>query len=166
MKLIKWLDEHLEETLLVVLLVFIACVQFAQVIIRRIPSLPSLTWAEEFCRFAWIWSVFLSLPYTVRKGTMLRVSVLPELLSGRSKHITEAAVWFFTLAVMLVLGIYSVGVVSGVAKSAEVSPAMLIPMRTVYAIMPVCFFGTVLRAAQQIAVQLRAIADYRDGEAE
>ena len=80
MKVLKWLDEHFEETLLVICLVLIACVCLIQVIIRNIPWIPSLQWAEEFCRFAWIWSVFLSLPYTIRKGTMLRVNVLLDLM--------------------------------------------------------------------------------------
>ena len=57
MKVVKWLDEHMEEFLLVILLVVIACVSLLQVIIRKIPWIPSLTWAEEFCRFCWIWSV-------------------------------------------------------------------------------------------------------------
>ena len=62
MRLIKWLDEHLEETLMIILLIIIACVTMIQVIVRKVPWLTSLTWAEEFCRFMWIWSVFISLP--------------------------------------------------------------------------------------------------------
>lgn len=66
MKVIKWLDAHFEETILVLLLVAIACISMIQVLFRKIPFVTSLTWAEEFCRFLWIWSVFLSLPYTIR----------------------------------------------------------------------------------------------------
>lgn len=43
MKVVKWLDEHMEEFLLVILLVVIACVSLLQVIIRKIPWIPSLT---------------------------------------------------------------------------------------------------------------------------
>lgn len=67
MKVVKWLDDHLEETFLVILLILISCVSLLQVIIRKIPFIPALTWAEELCRFLWIWSVFISLPYTLRK---------------------------------------------------------------------------------------------------
>ena len=72
--LIHWLDLHLEETFLVVMLVLIAGVTMLQVIVRKIPGMASLTWAEELCRFLWIWSVFLSLPYTIRTDSMLPVS--------------------------------------------------------------------------------------------
>ena len=85
MRLIKWLDEHLEETLMVILLIVIACVTMIQVIVRKVPWLTSLTWAEEFCRFMWIWSVFISLPYTIRMGNMLRVGVLVDLLPQAMK---------------------------------------------------------------------------------
>ena len=40
MKVVKWLDEHMEEFLLVILLVVIACVSLLQVIIRKIPWIP------------------------------------------------------------------------------------------------------------------------------
>ena len=85
MRLIKWLDEHLEETLMIILLIIIACVTMIQVIVRKVPWLTSLTWAEEFCRFMWIWSVFISLPYTIRMENMLRVGVLVDLLPQAMK---------------------------------------------------------------------------------
>ena len=44
--LIHWLDLHLEETFLVVMLVLIAGVTMLQVIVRKIPGMASLTWAE------------------------------------------------------------------------------------------------------------------------
>lgn len=80
MKAVKWLDEHFEECFMVVLLVLIAVVSLMQVIVRNIETLPALKWAEEFCRFCWIGSVFLSLPYTIRNVSMLRVCVLLDLL--------------------------------------------------------------------------------------
>lgn len=51
MKIIKWLDLHFEEFFMVVFLVLITVVSLMQVIVRNIEVIPSLTWAEEFCRF-------------------------------------------------------------------------------------------------------------------
>ena len=82
-KLLTWLDGHFEETLLMAFLAAIAVVELMQVIIRKLPFVPALTWAEEFCRFMWIWSVFISLPYTIKTGTMLRVTALSDILSQR-----------------------------------------------------------------------------------
>ena len=155
MKALKWLDEHFEETLLIVLLVLISCVELIQVIIRNIPWIPALTWAEEFCRFCWIWSVFISLPYTIRKCSMLRVSVLLDVFPGKVRNGINIAVDLVTVLCMLLLGVHSVGVISKIAESAETSPAMLWPMWAVYSIMLLGFFGGALRGVQQMILKIR-----------
>ena len=92
MKVLKWLDDHFEEIFLVVFLVLIACVSLAQVIWKKAPFLESLTWSDEFCRFMWIWTVFISLPYTIRKGSMLRVSVVLDLMPQVVRKVINLAV--------------------------------------------------------------------------
>lgn len=41
MKLLDWLNKHLEESFMVVMLVLIACVSMLQVIVRKIPGMSS-----------------------------------------------------------------------------------------------------------------------------
>ena len=119
MRLIKWLDEHLEETLMVILLIVIACVTMIQVIVRKVPWLTSLTWAEEFCRFMWIWSVFISLPYTIRMGNMLRVGVLVDLLPQAMKKTIGIIVDLINMFCMGLLGFYSFEVLKNIYTSHE-----------------------------------------------
>lgn len=154
MKAIKWLDDHFEETLLVILLVVIAWVSLIQVIIRNIPSIPSLTWAEEFCRFCWIWSVFLSLPYTIRKGSMLRVSVLLDLLPNILRKVVNILVDLVTMVAMGLMTWHSVAVVGSILRTNETSPAMLWPMWIVYSIMLVGFALATLRGLQMAVIHL------------
>ncbi|MGE4277923.1 MAG: TRAP transporter small permease [Lawsonibacter sp.] len=154
MKVIKWLDDHFEETLMVVLLVLIACVSLIQVIIRNIPWIPSLKWAEEFCRFMWIWSVFLSLPYTIRKGSMLRVSVLLDILPQAVHKVISILVDLVTTACMALLAYHSVAVVTGILASKETSPAMLWPMWIVYSVMLIGFMLGTLRGIQQAVIHI------------
>ncbi len=154
MKVIKWLDDHFEEAILVVLLVVIAWVCLIQVIIRNIPTLSALTWAEEFCRFCWIWSVFLSLPYTIRKGNMLRVSVLLDLLPNAVHKVVNILVDIITAASMGLLAYYSVGVVSSILVSGETSPAMVWPMWIVYAVMLAGYVLGMLRGIQMAVIHI------------
>ena len=161
MKVIKWLDDHFEEAILVVLLVVIAWVCLIQVIIRNIPTLSALTWAEEFCRFCWIWSVFLSLPYTIRKGNMLRVSVLMDLLPQAVHKVINILVDIITAASMALLAFYSVGVVNKVLTSGETSPAMVWPMWIVYAVM---LFGYALGAFRGIQMAIIHIQHFGERE--
>lgn len=155
MKAVKWLDEHFEESLLIVLLVLISCVELIQVIVRNIPAIPALTWAEEFCRFCWIWSVFLSLPYTIRKASMLRVNVLVDLMPQKARKIIHIVIDLAVAATMCLLGINSITVIQRIMKSSETSPAMKWPMWIVYTVMLAGFFLATLRGLQQTCLQVK-----------
>ena len=155
MKTIRWLDEHFEETLLVVLLVLISCVELIQVIVRNVPFIPALKWAEEFCRFCWIWSVFLSLPYTIRKASMLRVTVLLDLMPLKVKNVINIIVDLVTAATMCLLGVNSISVIQKIIKSGETSPAMKWPMWIIYSMMLVGFFLATLRGLQQAYLHIK-----------
>ena len=155
MKAFKWLDEHFEEACLVVLLVLISCVELMQVVVRNISFIPALKWAEEFCRFCWIWSVFISLPYTIRKGSMLRVSVLLDIFPSKVRNVINIFVDLISSCVLLLLGIHAVSVVQYILQSGETSPAMLWPMWIVYSIMLLGFFLGVLRGLQQAYLHIR-----------
>ena len=154
-KIVAFLDEHFEEALLVIMLILITVVEFLQVVIRNIPWIPALKWAEEFCRFCWIWSVFLSLPYTIKRGSMLRVNVLMDLLPQKARKIINISVDFINAIVMIVLGYYSIGVVDLIKKSGETSPAMEWPMWMVYSIMLVGFFLGAFRSIQQAVIHIQ-----------
>ena len=155
MKVLKWFDEHFEETLLVICLVLIACVCLIQVIIRNIPWVPSLQWAEEFCRFCWIWSVFLSLPYTIRKGTMLRVNVLLDLMPHVIRKVLNLIVDVVITGSMGLLAYHSISVTQSIAASAELSPAMLWPMSIIYGVMLAGYALATLRGAQMIIIHVK-----------
>jgi len=154
MKAIKWLDERFEETLLVICLILIAVVCLIQVIIRNIPFIPSLQWAEEFCRFAWIWSVFLSLPYTIRKGKMLRVNVLLDLMPHVVRKTINIIVDIVVTGSMGLLAYHSIDVTAKIAESAELSPAMLWPMSIIYGVMLAGYALATLRGIQMTIIHI------------
>ena len=154
MKILRWMDKYLEEALLVLFLVIIACVSLFQVAARNLPWLSALTWAEEFCRFCWIGRVFLSLPYTIQRGSMLRVNALMQLLPPRAGKVLELAVDLAVMAAMGLLAVCSVGVVGDIFASGETSPAMKWPMWCVYALMLGGYVLGFLRGAQRVVRRL------------
>jgi len=156
--MIKWLDEHFEETILVVFLVLIACISMIQVIVRKIPFMSSLKWAEEFDRFMWIWSVFISLPYTIRMGNMLRVNVLLGLMPHYVRKALSLIVDVVVMRSMALLCYHSVGVIfgpKGIMTSGELSPAMRWPMWIVYLFMLFGFGLGTLRGIQMIIIHAK-----------
>ena len=154
MKVIKWLDLHFEEAILVFLLIVIACVELLQVICRNIPFIPSLTWAEELCRFAWIATVFLSLPYTIRTSNMLRVSVLLDSLPDKLHNFLNILVDILTGSMMGVLAYNAVAVMMRIYASGETSPAMLWPMWIMYLIVVIGFVLGLARSVQMVVIHI------------
>ncbi len=151
---VRWLDLHFEEAILVFLLVVIACVELLQVVCRNIPGIPSLTWAEELCRFAWIATVFLSLPFTIRTSNMLRVSVLLDALPDKAHNFLNILVDALTCAMMAVLAVNAVAVMTSIYESGETSPAMLFPMWIMYLIVVVGFILGFLRSIQMAIIHI------------
>lgn len=148
MNFIRKLDENIEEYVMGVLLIGISVVMFIQIFMRLVGA--SLSWAEELCRYFYIWSVFLSISYTVKKRIVLRVDLLINLLPEKLRNLIEAVLHLITIAFFSFMGYYSILTVSGVKASAQTSPAMEIPMFIVYTIIPIGFFLTALRSAQQL----------------
>lgn len=157
MKVIKWLDEHFEEAILIVFLVGISVVELLQVICRNVDFIPSLTWAEELCRFLWIGTVFLSLPFCTRTETALRVTALIDILPWKLRNIVNVIVDVFTAAIMGVLSYYSVIVFNRIVASGELSPAMLMPMWILYAIVVAGFVLATLRSIQMFVIHIKTI---------
>ena len=60
MKILRWIDDYLEEYISLILLAIISCVMMIQIIMRYVFN-SSLTWAEELCRYSFIWIAFLEL---------------------------------------------------------------------------------------------------------
>jgi TRAP-type C4-dicarboxylate transport system permease small subunit len=153
MRVLKWLDECLEETLLVIFLAVISCVMLLQVVMRAIGN--SLPWPEEFCRYVYVWTVFFSLGYTVRKGNMLRVNVVVDLLPQAPRKVLAILVNLGCLAVFAVFCANSWSVVAAIAASAQKSTAMGLPMRLVYLCTVAGFALATVRTAQAIVTQVR-----------
>ena len=86
MKAIKWLDENLEEIILIVLCGIMACIMILQVIMRY-AFRSSLSWSEELTRFLFIWSAFLSISYCTRKRLNIQITMLLEALPVRIRYI-------------------------------------------------------------------------------
>ena len=151
----KWLDEHFEELLLTICLLLILFVSFAQVVIRKLPNVSALTWAEEFCRFLWIFSVFLSLPYCLKKGSMLQVDLLGRALPRQAAKALGLFRDVCVFLAMCALAAASVRVVRMRFSSGELSPAMLWPVWILYAVMLAGYVLAAIRALQMLFARMR-----------
>ena len=153
MRAVKWLDEHFEETILVLLLIAISCVMMLQVIMRKVFNY-SLSWPEEFCRYLYVWTTFFSLAFTMRKGNMLRVGVLVDLFPEFIKKIVYLLGNLVCLVLFAVFFYNSFDVVHLIYVSEQKSTAMGWPMYLVFLCTILGFGFATLRTAQVIIKQI------------
>ena len=157
MKVVKWLDEHFEETIIIFLLAVISIVELMQVICRNVPGIPALSWAEEMARYAWIVTVFISLPFTIRTSTTLRVTALVEAFPWKLTNIMNIIVDIVTAIVLGIMAWTTITVIGQVQAGGSVSPAMQIPMWILYVIIFIGFAGGALRAIQMCVIHIKTI---------
>jgi len=142
----KWLDEDFEETILMLLLVAISVVMMAQVVMRYCFR-QSMSWPEEFCRFCFVYSGFISMGYCVRKGKMLKVDILvgffPKALQKALDLVSRAV----TLVFFAYLAYYAYQATMNSMRGGMKSPAMELPMWIIYAAV---FIGSCLGTVRQV----------------
>jgi len=154
MKVLKWLDKHLEEIMLCVLLAAIVVIMLYQ-IVRRYVFNSSLSWSEEFCRYCFIWFMFVAFSYSIRLKTDLRVDAVLGLLPAGVRR----AVDFFDLLVSLVVTVFlfynSFGTVAYMMKTGETSSGLHLPMYYVYLSMVVGFGLASIRSVQRVIMEIQ-----------
>lgn len=173
MRTFKWLNEHLEEAALVGLLIMISCVMLAQVVARYVLN-DSMSWPEEFCRYCYIWTMFLSLGYTMRRGNMLRVGVVMDMLPTILQNAVQIVVKIATFALFMALFRQSFKTVYNIKNvTGEISSAMQVPMWIMYLSAPIGFGLALIRTIQSLAdsvqhfsVRSRSAAEEVEEEAE
>lgn len=159
MKIVRWLDENFEEVILVVLLVVISFVMLAQIFARYVFN-DSMTWPEEFCRYCYIWTVFLSLGYTIKRGNMLRVGVVMDLFPAKFQNAVAIMLNLVTLVLFWMLFRRAIGVVGHIKNvTHEISSAMGIPMWLMYMSTVVGFGLALIRTIQVIVYNIRHFSD-------
>lgn len=153
MKFLKWIEENVEEFVMCILLIAMACIMFVQIICRFVFS-NSLGWSEELTRYLFVWSTFLSISYCIRKNLSIRIDLIVESLPKTAKVIFYVIVDVVMLAVFAYLVQPAFTYLQRTIENHQLSTAMQIPMAIVYAAPLVGFVLSVIRAAQDIFLQV------------
>lgn len=151
MKALRFLDKHLEEFLMVLLLSGIVVVMLAQ-IVRRYLFNDSLSWSEEFCRYFYIWLMFVAFSYSARLGSDLRVDALIGMLPAGARQVIDLINLILCALLSGFLFYHSFGTVAAVIKTGEASVALHLPMQYVYASSVVGYGLGTVRYLQRIVL--------------
>lgn len=149
MKILKWLDEHFEETLLMVFLLLISIVMGYSVFMRYVMN-DSPSWAEEITRYFFVWSAFLSLSFCLKRKSSIRIDMLLVHLLGRVKKFNLALIEITMLAFFVYMLHGAVNVTIGMIRSGQSSPALELPMHLIYGSAAAGFLLAIVRTLQNI----------------
>lgn len=136
MKVLKFLDDHLEEMICVAVLAAMTLVIFIQIIIRLISPLIKLpmAWSEEIGRYLFIYAVYIGAAYATHKRAHQKVDILPILAGDKGKLVFNLISDLGVIIFAAVMTIFSWQVVQNVAfVFVQKAPATKLNMGIAYA---------------------------------
>ena len=147
-KILHYLDEYLEEFLMVIFLIAMTIIMGIQIFSRYILGM-SLSWSEEITRYLFIWSAFLSVSLCTRKCISIKIDQFIQLFPKRGKSLWKVLNLTVEFVFFVYLIPYSFIYLKNTIESGQVSPACGLPMYYVQSAPFICFTITAFRIAQR-----------------
>lgn len=144
----QFLDERLEEILIVITMALMVLLIFYQVVSRYVFN-DSMSWTEELARYIHIWQVWIAASFAVKKGKHIKVEMFKDLLPHLYRRIIDfiaLGLWFFVAVTLAYVGS---DVILSLMEQGQVSPAMRVPMWWAYLAIPVGGLLMSIRLIQQ-----------------
>jgi len=149
MTLKKLLDQKLEEWFLVATMVVMVVLIFTQVITRYIFE-SSLSWSEEFARYVHIWQIWIGASFAIRKKEHIKVEAFKNLLNEKGRKVVELISLLLWFGLAVFLAIAGTDLITTMFNRGQFSPAMQMPMWTIYSAIPLGGLLMSIRLIQQI----------------
>ena len=156
MKILKWLDDNLEQSLMVILLLFMSVIMIIQVIARYVFG-NSLTWSEELTRYLFIWSGFLSVSFCIKKKISIRIDQVVNALPGKLSSIFKVIEKVIMLSFFCYMSFYAFDYFTQSVASGQVSPAIGIPMFLIQVSPFVGFVLAIVRLIQSLLAEVKLL---------
>lgn len=161
MKVLKWLDEHLEETILLVLLCGMTIIMGIQVTARYVFS-SSLSWSEEVTRYMFIISGFVSASFCIKKGVSVKIDQIVGMLPGKGVHYMRLVSYLIQLMFFAYLVPFAWNYVKTGYESGQLSPALKIPMYLIQLSTVISFVLCCFRLIQKSVIRVGYITGSRE----
>ena len=155
MKVLKFLDEHLEKIFCVVFLALMSAIIVLQVFFRYVLN-NSLSWSEELARYLFIWMIYIGISYGVKLDKHICVDAVYSFAPKSIKRYYAIIGYLLFLLFAVAMVYFGILVVGMQISSGQVSPAMGVPMQYVYAAPVVGFVLTAIRLVQKVIEAIRA----------
>ena len=103
MKILKLLDEKLEEVFLVIILIAAVVIVAMQVVTRYVFKIP-LPWSEEIARYLFLWLTWVGASYATKERKHVSIDLVYEKLPEKGQMICKVItniIWLVFLLMMV-----------------------------------------------------------------
>ncbi len=128
-----------------------------QVFARFVMGSP-LTFSEEVARFFMIWLAFLGAAYAFKKGSLISIDILNEVLKGTWLRILNLLIYVICIGFALVLIIYGIDMMLRVEP--QIAPSTRLSMMWPYLAVPI---GGVVILLNAISLILKEFIEEDEG---
>ena len=153
--MLKIVDEHFEEAIVVALMAMMSALIGVQIFMRYVMG-ASLSWSEELARYFFIWATYVGIAYAVRKDAHIRVTMASDLLSAKGQV-------FLRILSHIIFGAFAIFVmyqgwfmVEKTFRFGQKSASLGMPMGIIYLAPFTGFLLVVVRLIQAVVIDLRA----------
>lgn len=155
-KVLRWLDQNLEEFLLVLFLAAMAVIMGIQVLARYVLGM-SLSWSEEVARYLFIWSGFLSVSYCTKKCVSIKIEQFVASFPKRWKAALKVLNHTIELVLFLYLLPFAWNYFYSAVISGQKSPALGLPMYLVQTAPMTGFVLCAFRVVQRWVIEFLTV---------
>lgn len=152
-----------ENYLLVIGLLSVSIILFVNVVLRYVFT-AGLSWAEEFARYVIVWMVTAGIGAAARENMHMSITAIIDLTKSKKFHF---GINLFVLLTGFVFAIFTVFTGSRLVYSMilnnQLSPAMEIPLWTIYLAIPLGGILLTYRLTQSLFKQINAFKNIKLG---
>ncbi len=145
--------DRMEEAFIASALLVSAIIVTLNVILRWMNL--GTSWSEELVRYLLIALTFIGMSACAKRSEHISVDLVPQLSKGRFKVVVHLIIYVIALVFSVLFAWYGFKLANSILHTAQLTPALGIPMYIIYAIMPVGGALTVLRYVQNIIALFR-----------
>ena len=147
LKALKWLDENLEEMILIFLLVCMVFIMGIQILARYCFN-TSLSWSEELTQYLFVWSVFLSISYCVKKRISIKIEQFLIILPPKAQIALRLVRHTLVLVFCVIMIPFCITYVAQAVESHATSAALRLPLYYIQSAPLVGFLLLIVRVIQ------------------
>ncbi|GHT80917.1 permease [Spirochaetia bacterium] len=155
-KILAFLDEHVEEIFISVMMAYFVTATVLQVIFRFVLKMPA-SWTEETAKYAFIWMTFIGSSLGAKNLAHIRVDMLENNLKGPSRLALNLFCQIAFLFFAVVLTVVGINMLISLSSKPQLSPALKIPMQWIYAALPVGMGLASMRIIRNLIKQISGL---------